>query len=77
MVSLTASVQAQEDAANISEILPLPRWSKEELQSFQDNLGGLNASSVLPPGTSEPADINELLLSPVTIGPRLNDQFNH
>jgi hypothetical protein len=77
MVILTASVQAQEGAANISEILPLPRWSKEELQSFQDNLGGLNASSMLPPGPSEPADINELLLSPVTSGPRLNDQFNH
>jgi hypothetical protein len=74
---LAASVLAQEDPSNNGEILPLPRWSKEELQSFRDNLGDLSASSVLPPGSSEPADINELLLSPVTSGPRLDDHFNH
>ena len=71
-----ASLQAQDDPAS-GEILPLPRWSKEELQSFRDNMGGLNTTSVLPPGSSAPTDINELLLNPVTSGPRLDHHFNH
>jgi hypothetical protein len=53
----------------------LPRWSKEEIQAFRENMDSLNSIGVLPPGTATPADINELLLGPITSGPRLDGRF--
>lgn len=74
-LSLNASAEMQPSAEG-GEPLPLPRWSKEELQAFRDNLPGVSATGVLPPEPISQADINELLLGPVTGGPRLDGHFN-
>lgn len=74
-LSLNASAEMQQNAEG-GEALPLPRWSKEELQAFRDNMPDVNATGVLPPEPISQADINELLLGPVTSGPRLDGHFN-
>lgn len=57
--------------------MPLPRWSEHELKSFHDSLPALSSPGVLPPTNGAPiADINELIRTPVTSGPRLDHFFN-
>jgi hypothetical protein len=74
-MSLHVRAERQQNATE-GETLPLPRWSKEEIQAFRENMDSLNSTGVLPPGTATPADINELLLGPITSGPRLDGRFN-
>jgi hypothetical protein len=73
-MSLHVRAERQQNATE-GEPLPLPRWSKEEIQAFRENMDSLNSIGVLPPGTATPADINELLLGPITSGPRLDGRF--
>jgi len=58
--------------------LPLPRWSEHELKAFRDSLPVLNSPGVLPPNNKGDsiADINELLRTPLSSGPRLDHFFN-
>lgn len=74
-LSLNAPAEMQPGSEG-GEPLPLPRWSKEELQAFRDNMPGVGAAGVLPTEPISQADINELLLGPVTGGPRLDGHFN-
>lgn len=58
--------------------LPLPRWSEQELKKFRESLPGGNSSGVLPPKSGESvSDINELIHTPLSSGPRLDHFFNN
>lgn len=58
--------------------LPLPRWSEQELKKFRESLPGGSSSGVLPPKTGESvSDINELIHTPLSSGPRLDPFFNN
>ncbi len=58
--------------------LPLPRWSEQELKRFRNNLPGGSYSEVLPPKNGESiSDINELIHTPLSSGPRLDNFFNN
>lgn len=58
--------------------LPLPRWSEQELKKFRESLPGGNSPGVLPPKSGESvADINELIHTPLSSGPRLDHFFNN
>ncbi|MBN8418760.1 MAG: hypothetical protein J0L73_07595 [Verrucomicrobia bacterium] len=57
--------------------LPLPRWSEQELKRFRDSLPGGGSPGVLPPKSGGSAsDINELINTPLSSGPRLDQFFN-
>lgn len=57
--------------------LPLPRWSEQELKRFRDSLPGGGSPGVLPPKSGESiSDINELINTPLSSGPRLDQFFN-
>lgn len=58
--------------------LPLPRWSEQELKRFRHHLpGNDSAGSVVPSQNGESiSDINELINSPLTRGPRLDHFFS-
>ncbi len=57
--------------------LPLPRWSEQELKRFHNSLPGGNSQGVLPPKSGESiSDINELIHTPLSSGPRLDHFFN-
>ncbi len=58
--------------------LPLPRWSEHELKRFRDSVPVGNSPGVLPPKSGESiSDINELILTPLSSGPRLDHFFNN
>lgn len=60
-----------------SESLPLPRWSEQELRSFQQHRPAANGLGALVPETGgQLTDINELLRTPISSGPRLDQFFN-
>ena len=71
-----AEVPQSADKAD-EHALPLPRWSEHELKTFRDSLPVLNSPGVLPPNNKgeSVADINELLRTPLTSGPRLDHFF--
>jgi len=57
--------------------LPLPRWSEQELKKFRESLPGGNSPGVLPPKSGESgSDINKLINTPLSSGPRLDHFFN-
>ena len=78
LLGAAASAEVPQPAEKAEEhALPLPRWSEHELKSFHDSLPTLNSPGVLPPTNGEPiADINELIRTPLTSGPRLDHFFN-
>ncbi|MFN0077681.1 MAG: hypothetical protein ACKVY0_14520 [Prosthecobacter sp.] len=69
---------SQQAAEKIDERgLPLPRWSEQELRAFRESRPAPSGPGVLLPENGEPiTDINELLRTPVSSGPRLDHLFN-
>jgi len=58
--------------------LPLPRWSEQELKRFRDSLPGGGSPGVLPPKSGGSAsDINELINTPLSSAPRLEQFFSN
>ena len=58
-------------------VLPLPRWSEQELKVFRDSLPGAGSQAVVPPKNGEvSSDINDLIRTPLSSGPRLDHFFN-
>ena len=58
--------------------LPLPRWSDQELKTFRDTTPVVNIPSVLLPKNGEvSSDINDLLHTPLSSGPRLDHFFSN
>lgn len=59
------------------QALPLPRWSEQELRTFRDSLPDINSPGALLPKNGEiTADINDLIRTPLSSGPRLDNFFN-
>lgn len=78
-VDAVAEVSDSEQAAGkmAEQGLPLPRWSEQELRTFRESLPAANDPGVLLPENGRPVtDINELLRTPVSSGPRLDQLFN-
>jgi hypothetical protein len=72
-----ASAEVDEPVEKADEhVLPLPRWSEQELKTFRDSLPVLNSAGVLLPKNGEVSDLNELLNTPLSSGPRLDHFFN-
>jgi hypothetical protein len=79
LIGAMASAEVPQPAEKAEEhALPLPRWSEHELKTFRDSLPVLNSPGVLPPNNKGEsiADINELIHTPLTSGPRLDHLFN-
>jgi len=78
LISAIASAEVPQPAEKAEEhALPLPRWSEHELKTFRDSLPALNSPGVLPPSHGEAtADINELIRTPLSSGPRLDHFFS-
>ncbi len=73
---MSASADAPQPEAD-EGALPLPRWSEQELRTFRNNLPVTNGPGVLLPDNGGPVtDINELILSPISSGPRLDHLFD-
>ena len=78
LICAFASAEVPQPAEKAEEhALPLPRWSEHELKTFRDSLPALNSPGVLPPSNGEAiADINELIRTPLSSGPRLDHFFS-
>lgn len=75
-VAMAHAESPQSDANPEEKALPLPQWSQQELRAFRDSLPALNGPGVLLPefiGTT--GDLNEILRTPLSIGPRLDHLF--
>jgi hypothetical protein len=69
-------VQSGEKAEE--HVLPLPRWSEQELKAFRSPLPGINSPEVLLPKNGDAiSDINNLIHTPLSSGPRLDHFFNN
>lgn len=57
--------------------LPLPRWSEQELKTFHDSIPDISGPGVLlPKNGAATADINDLIHTPLSSGPRLDHFFD-
>ncbi|MDZ4405330.1 hypothetical protein [Prosthecobacter sp.] len=79
LICTSTSADVPQHAEKAEEgALPLPRWSEQELRAFRESLPSANDPGVLLPGNGGPiTDINELLRTPVSSGPRLDHFFNN
>lgn len=73
---VTAEVPRNEAATEKEDFLPLPRWSEQELRAFRENMPLMHHSgALLPEKEGTVTDINELLRTPLSSGPRLDNLF--
>ena len=73
-----ASAEVAQSAEKAEEhVLPLPRWSEQELKAFRNSLPGIDSPEVLLPKNGDSlSDINNLIHTPLSSGPRLDHFFN-
>ncbi|WP_395742952.1 hypothetical protein [Prosthecobacter sp.] len=72
-----ASGEVAQQAEKAEEhALPLPRWSEQELKAFRDSLPNVNSPGALPSNGEVASDINDLIRTPLSSGPRLDHFFD-
>lgn len=67
---------SQTGEQNEEKILPLPRWSEQDLRKFRNNLPGVGSPGAPPQSGEAVSDINDLINTPLASGPRLDHFFS-